>query len=45
MLRDALLEKVRAELGNGRVVQYATEVAGHKRDPYTLVEEIVGTRK
>jgi len=41
MVRDALLEKARAELGNGRVEKYAAEVAGHKRDPYSLVEEIV----
>jgi len=42
MLRDAMLEKARAELGNGRVEQYAAQVAEHKRDPYTLVEELVG---
>jgi LAO/AO transport system kinase len=42
MVRDALLEKARTELGNGRVEKYATEVAEHKRDPYSLVEEIVG---
>jgi LAO/AO transport system kinase len=42
MLRDAMLEKARVELGDGRVEQYATQVAEHKRDPYTLVEEIVG---
>ena len=41
MLRDAMLERARHELGNGRVEQYAAEVAEHKRDPYTLVEEIV----
>jgi LAO/AO transport system kinase len=42
MLRDAMLEKARAELGNGRVEQYAAQVAEHKRDPYSLVEELVG---
>lgn len=42
MVRDALLEKARTELGNGRVEKYAAEVAEHKRDPYSLVEEIVG---
>jgi LAO/AO transport system kinase len=42
MLRDALLERARAELGNGRMDHYAEEVAEHKRDPYTLVEELVG---
>ena len=42
MLRDAMLEKARAQMGDGEVGRYAEEVAGHKRDPYTLVEEIVG---
>jgi LAO/AO transport system kinase len=41
MLRDAMLERARMELGNGQVERYAAEVAQHKRDPYTLVEEIV----
>jgi LAO/AO transport system kinase len=42
MLRDALLERVREQLGNGAVAGYAAEIAEHKRDPYELVEEIVG---
>jgi LAO/AO transport system kinase len=42
MLRDAMLEKAQAHLGDGEVGRYAAEVAEHKRDPYTLVEEIVG---
>jgi LAO/AO transport system kinase len=42
MLRDAMLEKARAQLGSGRLERYATEIAEHKRDPYSLVEEIVG---
>ncbi|HYK50681.1 MAG TPA: methylmalonyl Co-A mutase-associated GTPase MeaB [Terriglobales bacterium] len=42
MLRDALLEKAREQLGDGAVAGYAAEVAEHKRDPYQLVEEIVG---
>jgi LAO/AO transport system kinase len=42
MLRDALLEKAREQLGDGQVVEYAAQVAEHKRDPYTLIEEIVG---
>ena len=42
MLRDAMLERARAELSDGRGEQYAAQVAEHKRDPYTLVEEIVG---
>jgi len=41
MLRDAMLERARAQLGDGRAEQYAAEVAQHKLDPYTLVEEIV----
>ena len=41
MLRDAMLDRVRAELSDGRLERYAGEVAEHKRDPYTLVEEIV----
>jgi LAO/AO transport system kinase len=40
MLRDAMLEKARERLGNGNVARLAAEVAAHKRDPYTLVEEI-----
>jgi LAO/AO transport system kinase len=42
MLRDSLMEKAREQLGNGNVARYAAEVAEHKRDPYTLVEEIAG---
>src|SRR6202011_5756860 len=41
MLRDAMLEKARAQLDNGNMARLAAEVAEHKRDPYTLVEEIV----
>jgi LAO/AO transport system kinase len=40
MLRDVMLEKARAQLGDGNVARLAAEVAEHKRDPYTLVEEI-----
>jgi hypothetical protein len=36
-----MLERARTQLGDGRAEQYAAEVAQHKRDPYTLVEEIV----
>jgi LAO/AO transport system kinase len=43
MLRESLLEKVlRDEMGDGAVSRYAAEIAEHKRDPYSLVEEIVG---
>ena len=41
MLRDALLEKARSQFVDGTMARYAAEVAEHKRDPYTLVEEIV----
>ena len=41
MLRDAMLERARQQLDNGRVEQYASEIAEHKRDPYSLVEELV----
>jgi LAO/AO transport system kinase len=40
MLRDALLDKARAQLGDGNLARLAAEVAEHKRDPYTLIEEI-----
>jgi LAO/AO transport system kinase len=42
MLRDAMLEKARGQFGDGNLARLASEVAEHKRDPYTLVEEIVG---
>jgi LAO/AO transport system kinase len=40
MLRDAMLEKARAHFADGNLARLAEEVAAHKRDPYTLVEEI-----
>ena len=42
MVRDAMLEKARAQFSDGQVERYAAEIAEHKRDPYSLVEEIVG---
>ena len=42
MLRDAMLEKAREQLGDGSMARLAAEVAEHKRDPYSLIEEIVG---
>ena len=42
MLRDAMLEKARAQMDGGALERYASEIAEHKRDPYSLVEEIVG---
>ena len=41
MLREAMLDKARAQLSNGDAERLAAEVAAHKRDPYTVVEEIV----
>jgi LAO/AO transport system kinase len=41
MLRDAMLDKASAQMTDGEMARYAEEVAEHKRDPYTLVEEIV----
>ena len=42
MLRDAMLDKARGEIEDGNLSRYAAEIAEHKRDPYTLIEEIVG---
>jgi LAO/AO transport system kinase len=42
MLREALLARVlKEQMGDGAVARYAAEVAEHRRDPYTLVDEIV----
>ena len=42
MLRDALFVRVvTGILGNGEADRFAAEVADHKRDPYSLVEELV----
>ncbi len=44
MLREALLERVlRERMSNGAVSQYAADVVEHRRDPYTLVREIVSS--
>ncbi len=40
MLRDAMLEKARAQVSDGNLTKLAADVAEHKRDPYTVVEEI-----
>lgn len=43
MLRDSLMERVmREHMANGEASSYAAQIAQHERDPYTLVEEIVG---
>jgi GTPase len=42
MLRDALFQRILSYyLSEGEAIRYATEVAEHKRDPYSLVEKIV----
>jgi LAO/AO transport system kinase len=49
MLRKALLDRMmRDQLDSGHLTDYAREIAEHRRDPYSLVEELVndfGTRK
>jgi LAO/AO transport system kinase len=42
MLRDALLSRLlRERMQDGDITRLAAEIAEHKRDPYTLVEELV----
>ena len=42
MLRDELLERVlRQQLSDDDATRYAAEVSEHKRDPYTLIDEII----
>src|SRR5260370_562208 len=44
MLREALLERLLSErLSQDDVARLAAEIAEHRRDPYSLVEEIVGS--
>ena len=43
MLRDTLLEQARSRMSDDDLTRFASEVAEHKRDPYTLVEEIART--
>ena len=44
MLRDGLLERLLNErLPEAEITRLAAEIAEHKRDPYSLVEEIVGS--
>jgi LAO/AO transport system kinase len=40
MLRDTLLEKARTAISDGDLSHIAAEIAEHKRDPYSVVEEI-----
>ena len=42
MLRDALFQRVLSHyMSDSEGLRYATEVAEHKRDPYSLVEKFV----
>jgi LAO/AO transport system kinase len=41
MVRDAMLEKVRSQLHDQQIERFATEVVEQKRDPYSLVDELV----
>ncbi len=40
MLRDTMLEKARARISEGNLTRLAEDVAEHKRDPYTVIEEL-----
>ncbi len=43
MLRDEVLRRiVERAFSEDAVTQYAAQVAGHERDPYSLIDEIVG---
>ncbi len=42
MLRDAFLEKAQQRIGAENLSRYAAEIVERKRDPYSIVEEIVG---
>ena len=45
MLRDALLDRLLSErMSQDELTHLATDVAEHKRDPYSLVDEIVTNR-
>ena len=39
MLRDAMLDRARQHMGD--VERYAADIVEHKRDPYSVVEEII----
>ena len=44
MLRESLLQKLtRESLNEEKLDQYAAEIADHKRDPYSLVDDIIGS--
>jgi LAO/AO transport system kinase len=41
MLRDAMLEKARAAVSEGELSRLAAEIAAHKKDPYSVVEDVI----
>jgi LAO/AO transport system kinase len=43
MLRDESMRQVLQQHGEEAITRYAAEIADHKRDPYSLMEEIVGS--
>jgi LAO/AO transport system kinase len=43
MLRDTLLERARKLIPESELTRYASEIAEHKRDPYSVIEEIAGS--
>jgi hypothetical protein len=38
-----LLERARKLIPESELTRYASEVAEHKRDPYSVIEEIAGS--
>lgn len=42
MLRDSLLHKARSAISESALARYAEEIAEHRRDPYSVIEEIQG---
>ena len=43
MLRDTLLEKARAAMSDGDLSRFAAEIAEHRRDPYSVIEEVLAS--
>jgi len=41
MLRDTLLEKARSMVSEGDLSRLAADIAEHRRDPYSVIQEIV----
>jgi LAO/AO transport system kinase len=43
MLRDAMLVQARSRLSDALLARYAAEIVEHKREPYSLVEELAAS--